>query len=306
MGITHAKVSNKADGNDSSLIRPSDWNADHDVTSLAVEPATNTDKASSLIEEFSGLLANVVYPYGQLNYYCKYAALTDTANLNGGNYTGIDYNIQIIGAGKTGNCYTVHNNTLVSENTGDPSSTSLYLTNANVAIATATQGGGAGTEKGSLEALTAVSGLYTGATHWVNLIGAEFAVVAQTGTSVTKKAALAVTNLVGDAVKGSVVDAGLYFGNVNAGIGFDDAIYVESGVITSGGNILRSPNVTITLAGAISGTSLAASVIVATGLFVAPEIATPATPAAGNVFLYAKSDHKMYSLGSDGIERALS
>lgn len=36
------------------------------------------------------------------------------------------------------------------------------------------------------------------------------------------------------------------------------------------------------------------------------EIATPATPSAGLVRIYPKSDHKMYSLGSDGVERALS
>lgn len=29
MGITHAKHSDKSDGADTSLVRPSDWNADH-------------------------------------------------------------------------------------------------------------------------------------------------------------------------------------------------------------------------------------------------------------------------------------
>ena len=36
-----------------------------------------------------------------------------------------------------------------------------------------------------------------------------------------------------------------------------------------------------------------------------PEIATPATPAAGKVRLYAKADHGLYLLDSTGVERRL-
>lgn len=35
MGITHSKVSAKADGGDSSLVLPSDWNADHVISGLS-------------------------------------------------------------------------------------------------------------------------------------------------------------------------------------------------------------------------------------------------------------------------------
>jgi hypothetical protein len=34
MGITHSKVSAKSDGGDATLVRPSDWNADHVLTGL--------------------------------------------------------------------------------------------------------------------------------------------------------------------------------------------------------------------------------------------------------------------------------
>jgi hypothetical protein len=36
-----------------------------------------------------------------------------------------------------------------------------------------------------------------------------------------------------------------------------------------------------------------------------PEIATPATPAAGKIRIYAKSDHGLYMLDSTGVERRL-
>jgi len=36
-----------------------------------------------------------------------------------------------------------------------------------------------------------------------------------------------------------------------------------------------------------------------------PEIATPATPAAGKIRLYAKADHGLYLLDSTGAERRL-
>ncbi len=46
--------------------------------------------------------------------------------------------------------------------------------------------------------------------------------------------------------------------------------------------------------------------VLVSGLIQIAEQATPSTPAAGVVYLYAKADHKMYSIGSDAVERALS
>ncbi len=52
MGVAHNFVSAKADGGDATLVRPSDWNADHKITSftfngtnavLTVTPSTNQD-----------------------------------------------------------------------------------------------------------------------------------------------------------------------------------------------------------------------------------------------------------------------
>lgn len=40
MSIVHSKVSAIADGGNSSLVQPSDWNDDHDVTTTTVTPAT--------------------------------------------------------------------------------------------------------------------------------------------------------------------------------------------------------------------------------------------------------------------------
>lgn len=45
MGLTHAKVSAIADGTDDTLIRPSDWNADHVGTVPLVGACVNTSAA---------------------------------------------------------------------------------------------------------------------------------------------------------------------------------------------------------------------------------------------------------------------
>jgi hypothetical protein len=51
MAIVHSKVSAVADGANTSLVRPSDWNDDHDITTSVVTPATD-DKI--LIKDTSG------------------------------------------------------------------------------------------------------------------------------------------------------------------------------------------------------------------------------------------------------------
>lgn len=40
MGITHSKVSAKSDGGDTSLVRPSDWNAGHTIADITANATT--------------------------------------------------------------------------------------------------------------------------------------------------------------------------------------------------------------------------------------------------------------------------
>ena len=54
----------------------------------------------------------------------------------------------------------------------------------------------------------------------------------------------------------------------------------------------------------LTGGSLAGALTTSTFTEI-PEIATPATPAAGRVRLYAKADHHLYILDSTGVERRL-
>ncbi|HEY6568556.1 MAG TPA: hypothetical protein VI341_13655 [Actinomycetota bacterium] len=50
MAITHAKVSAKSDGGDSSLVLPSDWNDDHVADLLAIANIAQTTLGSSNTE----------------------------------------------------------------------------------------------------------------------------------------------------------------------------------------------------------------------------------------------------------------
>ena len=60
--VKHSKVSTIPDGDDSSLVRPSDWNADHDLTGIA-ESGANTD-----ITSMSGITGGISSPdYLQLD-----------------------------------------------------------------------------------------------------------------------------------------------------------------------------------------------------------------------------------------------
>jgi hypothetical protein len=54
----------------------------------------------------------------------------------------------------------------------------------------------------------------------------------------------------------------------------------------------------------LSGGTLTGALIAGTYTEI-PEIATPATPAAGKIRLYAKADHHLYLLDSTGVERRL-
>lgn len=52
MGITHTFVSEVEDGVDATLVRPSDWNAEHTITEGALVP-------SGVIVMWHGLIANI-------------------------------------------------------------------------------------------------------------------------------------------------------------------------------------------------------------------------------------------------------
>jgi hypothetical protein len=68
------------------------------------------------------------------------------------------------------------------------------------------------------------------------------------------------------------------------------------------GNLLFAPNNTYDIGGAAGGRPRN---IYQTGYLQSAEIATPATPAASNVRIYPKSDHRFYALDSTGTETPL-
>jgi hypothetical protein len=139
-----------------------------------------------------------------------------------------------------------------------------YVAGVFVAQAISNDGGGTGTEKGSIFGINPVATLSASATHMAECSGGEVDLSAALGSSVLNKYGWKVTQLSTDKVQGSVNDAALFFGNQSGAVGWGALIQVGDGInanpLTTSGTIMKllgSPTVAngIDLSGAatISG-----------------------------------------------------
>jgi hypothetical protein len=128
-----------------------------------------------------------------------------------------------------------------------------------IAVATVSDGGGSGTEKGSMFAINPVVWLQATATHMAEASGGEVDTLCASGSSVLDKYGWKVTQLSTDAVAGSRNDAALFFGNQGGAVGWGTLIQVGDGLnaspLTTAGSVLAtkgSPSITngIDLSGA--------------------------------------------------------
>jgi hypothetical protein len=87
------------------------------------------------------------------------------------------------------------------------------------------------------------------ATNLYDLIGGEFNVTAQSGSSVANKVGIQIVQGSADAVRGAVHDYGLYIGSQAGAVGWTDGIQVDAAAIHSGGNAISLPGFAVTAAG---------------------------------------------------------
>jgi hypothetical protein len=98
-----------------------------------------------------------------------------------------------------------------------------YVGGSFVAQAISNDGGGSGTEKGSIFGINPVATLSASATHMAECSGGEVDLSAAAGSSVLNKYGWKVVQLSTDKVQGSVNDAALFFANQSGAVGWSRA-----------------------------------------------------------------------------------
>jgi len=131
-----------------------------------------------------------------------------------------------------------------------PSNTYRYYTAGNFfADMNVSDNGTSGSPQGWVYGLGAVARLRNGATNYAGLIGAEFNIAANTGSSVAFKAALSLLPWPEDKVAGTVVDADLWISAGAGGIGQTNAIEIDNFAgrfpVIATGSIIRAQGGTV-------------------------------------------------------------
>lgn len=120
--------------------------------------------------------------------------------------------------------------------------TRFYVAGEFVSQALSNDGGGLGTEKGQLFALSPVVQLGPSATHMAAAVGMELNTLCQTGSSTLIKYGISIVQETGDLVQGSNQDAALFFGNQSGTVGWSNLIQIGDGInanpLTTTGTLL--------------------------------------------------------------------
>lgn len=99
-----------------------------------------------------------------------------------------------------------------------------YVGGAFTGLATSSDGGGVGTERGALFGVNGVGRLASGATNWLNVTGGEFNTECVAGSSVTYKSGIQICGFATDTVQGSAYDAMISLSRQVGGVVFRDGI----------------------------------------------------------------------------------
>ncbi len=212
MGITHAKVSPKADGTDTTLVRPSDWNADHVITRLEINSVGLNNNAAtgavdSLIIDTKNLVPN-----------------TGAATFLNAFY--VEHNVG--GSASKGGRQGIYSLLQFEAPSSAANTNRFYVSMVAQADIQSGDGGGIGSESGAFLALNPYIIARPAATHMLELNGAEWDITAEAGSSMLYKFGQSIGALATDAVQGSVADAMLYFGGQPGSVGWKDIILIGS------------------------------------------------------------------------------
>ena len=142
------------------------------------------------------------------------------AATSGDGLAGWYFNHNFGGASATGNRVAGIFNLLVNQTTGNVNVGASYSGLDVYATSTVNDNGVSGTPSGQIEALNVIAKLGTSATYYLVQQIAEFDIRANSGSSVSNKVGVQITQMSDDAVSGSVTDAALAITNQNGAPGW--------------------------------------------------------------------------------------
>lgn len=284
LSVTHAKVSGKPASSNPALVGGPEWDAAHSLTGLlsstqldlTMSPTWTGSHVHTYAPTISGNGSSnsplwiTTTPTGTANsgtvlslaqgnvqpkIYFNFPADTVNAAAIGGNpvdVPGLVLHQTLGGASQIGSRSVLSINTEVTSNLASPSNNSFYPNIENTTSISANCGG-TNTGLGSIGSFYSYGGQLTaqsGATNLAALIGAEFDISCQTGSSVRTKIGCLVTSFNSDAVQGAAVDAGYMLntgpvgGSFKVGLQFGDGTYnpiASTGTVigsgSAGGNV---------------------------------------------------------------------
>lgn len=277
LSVTHAKVSGKPASSNPSLVGGPEWDAAHTLTGLVssaqldltMSPAWSGSHTFTYAPTISGNgsanspLWITTTPTGTANsgtvltlaqgniqpkIYFNFPADTVNASAISGNpvdVPGLVLHQVLGGSSQIGSRSVLSINTEVASNLASPAANSFYP-NVENSTNIAANCGGTNTGAGAVGSFYSYGGQLTaasGATNLAAVIGAEFDVACQSGSSVRAKIGCLVTSFNSDAVQGSAVDAGFMLnttagaGSFKFGLQFGDGTYNP---ISSTGTVIGS------------------------------------------------------------------
>ena len=140
-----------------------------------------------------------------------------------------------------------------------------YVGAAFTGQAVSSDGGGVGTEKGSVFGCNPIAILNAAATNMASLIGGEVNIIAAAGSSVLDKYGWSVVQTSTDAVSGSRNDAGFYLSNQAGAVGWKNGIQFGDSInafpVKSSGTLIKSVSGSVTTGIDFSTTTFSGNVI---------------------------------------------
>jgi hypothetical protein len=199
-------------------------------------PALSSSQGLVVSQNGAGTITTAGFSYNSI-------AVTDNLASSGNTVDGLSVFLGLAGSAVNGARQALQATLWLTAATSPSNMNRYYVAGVFAAQAISNDGGGTGTEKGSIFGINPIATLSASATHMVECSGGEVDMSAAPGSSVLNKYGWKVTQLSTDKVQGSVNDAALFFGNQSGAVGWGTLIQVGDGInanpLTTSGAIMK-------------------------------------------------------------------
>src|SRR6266853_1437276 len=234
----------------------------------------------SAIQNFNaGVLSTITNPSGFsiTNNFNSFSIATDNLDASGVGNVANAFNIYLGFGGSTtkGARQGLLVTTQLTSATSATNTNRSYVGGTFVSQAVSSDGGGIGTEKGTLFGLNPIVILNAAATNMAAAVGGEVNTSVASGATVLDKYGWAITQLYSDVFSGSRNDAGLYFANQAGSVGWLNGIQFGNGIdqfpVKSAGTLIKTKGGATVINGIdFSATTCSGNAIVSNGFTLGP------------------------------------